>query len=126
MTKGKKPTPGRLHLVEGTFRSDRHGPVAAVERAQSTFGDIQMPSHFKGEAMAAWERYIEPAWWLDASREPCAIAFCELWHRLRKDPAAFPAALHVQLRSYMAELGLTNERMRFGVGRDKGGDEFFD
>jgi hypothetical protein len=26
-----------------------------------------------------WDRYTKPAWWLDASREGLAIAFCELW-----------------------------------------------
>jgi len=55
-----------------------------------------------------------------------AIAFVRLWQRHQADPDTFAAANHQQLRSYMAELGLTDERNRFGVGRDKTGDEFFD
>jgi hypothetical protein len=49
-----------------------------------------------------------------------------LWAELRSDPAGFSAARHSQLRAYLAELGLTDERNRFGVGRRQTGDEFFD
>jgi len=85
-----------------------------------------MPDHFEGEALAAWSRYIAPAWWLDASREPAAIVMCELWQELRNNPAGFPAAKHSQLRAYLAELGLTDERNRFGTGRRVTNDPFFD
>lgn len=70
-------------------------------------------------------RYIEPAAWLDASREPAAIAFCELWQEFRFCPTGFPAAKHGQLRAYMSELGLTDERNRL-KDDDKDKDEFFD
>jgi hypothetical protein len=42
-----------------------------------------MPAHFVGHAKEAWEKYIKPAFWLDATREPAAIAFCELWQEFR-------------------------------------------
>ena len=58
-------------------------------------------------------------------REPAAIAFCELWAEFTDRPAAFPAAKHSQLRAYMSELGLTDERNRPPSERDAG-DEFFD
>ena len=74
--------------------------------------------------MAAWKKYIEPAGWLDASREPAAIAFCELWQEFRFAPTSFPASKHGQLRAYMSELGLTDERNR--SESDDPTDEFFD
>lgn len=124
--RGPTPKPPALRLIEGTHRPDRHGPHDAAELSQGAFGEPVMPEHFEGEAREAWVRYIAPAWWLDRSREPAAIILCELWQELRSKPSAFPAAKHSQLRSYMAELGLTDERNRFGTGRRHTGDEFFD
>jgi hypothetical protein len=45
-------------------------------------------------------------------REPAAIAFCELWQEFRFAPTSFPASKHGQMRAYMSELGLTDERNR--------------
>jgi hypothetical protein len=64
--------------------------------------------------------------WLDASREPAAIAFCELWQEFTFAPTAFPAAKHGQLRAYMSELGLTDERNRVLDEGKKDKNEFFD
>jgi hypothetical protein len=80
----------------------------------------------KGHSLDAWKRYIDPASWLDASREPAAIAFCELWQEFRHGPTSFPAAKHGQLRAYMSELGLTDERNRVLDESKKEKDEFFD
>src|SRR5690349_8533146 len=114
--RGAKPKPGHLRLVDGTHRTTRHGDESkareAVETSISAFGKLTKPKHLKGEASAGWKRYIEPASWLDASREPAAIAFCELWSEFRFNPTGFPAAKHGQLRAYMSELGLTDERNR--------------
>lgn len=128
-TRGPKPKAAHLRLIEGTRNTTRHGTDAdlrkTVETAAKTFGPLSRPKHLKGEALTAWKRYIEPAGWLDGSREPAAIALCELWSEFRANPTAFPAAKHGQLRAYMSELGLTDERARGDVD-DAGGDEFFD
>ena len=128
-TRGAKPKPVALRLVDGTSNVTRHGPDEAArakaEKAERAFGSPIKPKHFKGDAQAAWKRYIEPASWLDASREPAAIAFCELWQEFRFCPTGFPASKHGQLRAYMSELGLTDERNRT-ADDDKGKDEFFD
>lgn len=124
--RGPAPTPPALRLVEGTHRPDRHGPDDVAETAHAAFGEPVMPEHFEGEARQAWERYIAPAWWLDRSREPAAIILCELWAEFRSDTGGFAAAKHSQLRAYLAELGLTDERGRFGTGRRNTGDPFFD
>jgi phage terminase small subunit len=126
--RGAKPKPARLRLVDGTHNVTRHGAKAEVEKqveaAEAGFGKLTKPSYLKGQAAWAWKRYIEPAAWLDASREAAAIAFCELWQEFRDGPRMFPASKHGQLRAYMAELGLTDERNRADVGKEDK-DEFF-
>lgn len=129
-TRGAKPKAALLRLVDGTHRTNRHGQRAEVresaETALASFGKLCRPKHLKGEAAAAWRRYIEPAAWLDASREAAAIAFCELWKEFMFNPSGFPASKHGQLRAYMSELGLTDERNRGDVDDGKERDEFFD
>jgi hypothetical protein len=126
--RGPKPKPGHLRLVDGTHRTNRHGSEKAARKAAeavvTTFGRLVKPAYLKGEAAAAWKRYIEPASWLDGSREAAAIAFCELWKEFRFNPTGFPASKHGQLRHYMSELGLTDERNR-GAVDDEEEDEFF-
>lgn len=127
--RGAKPKAAHLRLVDGTHRKERHGKQAdakaMVDDALASFGKMVRPKQIKGEALLAWKRYIEPASWLDASREAAAIAFCELWSEFRFSPTGFTAGKHGQMRAYMSELGLTDERNRAG---EKPGakDEFFD
>lgn len=128
-TRGAKPKPAHLRVIDGTHRTTRHGDARkareAVEASIEEFGKLVRPKHLKGESLSAWKRYIAPASWLDASREPAAIAFCELWAEFRFSPTGFAAAKHGQLRAYMSELGLTDERNRAAKEEDAG-DEFFD
>jgi hypothetical protein len=53
------------------------------------------------------------------------VAFCELWQEFRDHPQRFPASKHGQMRAYMAELGLSDERNRSQPEEDES-DEFFD
>jgi hypothetical protein len=129
MTRGRRPKAPHLRLVQGTHRPDRHGDASTV-KAQSTksagsFGPLVRPTYLKGHARAAWDRFVVPAYWLDASREPAAVAFCELWQELRLAPTRFVASRHSQLRAYLADLGLTDERRR-AVDEPAVRDEFFD
>jgi hypothetical protein len=124
---GAKPKAARLRLVDGTHRNTRHGDIDRVrERAEaSKFPKPVKPKHLTGEAAFAWKRYIAPANWLDASKEPIAIAFCELWKEFRFAPTQFSGSKHGQMRAYLNELGLSDERNRCLAGsEDK--DEFFD
>lgn len=127
--RGAKPKPAHLRLVSGTRNVTRHGSEEdlrkVAESANAAFGKPQKPKGMKGEALAAWRRYIEPASWLDGAREPAAIAFCELWAEFRFNPNGFPASKHGQMRAYMSELGLTDERNR-AEKDDDAKDEFFD
>ncbi|WP_260928204.1 hypothetical protein [Novosphingobium sp. 9] len=128
-TRGAKPKPAKLRLVDGTHRTARHGDSAemrdATEAAATSFGKLVKPAHLKGEAAKAWKKFIDPAAWLDGSREPAAIAFCELWKEFLFNPTGFPASKHGQMRAYMSELGLTDERNRGDHATEKEKDEFF-
>jgi hypothetical protein len=127
--RGAKPKAAHLRLVDGTHRATRHGSAEAakeaVDLAARSFGRLTRPKHLKGEGLAAWKKYIEPAAWLDGSREPAAVAFCELWAEFRFNPTGFPASKHGQMRAYMSELGLTDERNRVIDDSKKEKDEFF-
>lgn len=129
-SRGAKPKAAHLRIVDGTHRRTRHGDEAvarqSIEKAIAAFGRLVRPKPLKGEALTAWKRYIEPASWLDASREPAAIALCELWAEFRFNPTGFPAAKHGQMRAYMSELGLTDERNRVVDDKSSERDEFFD
>jgi len=128
-TRGAKPKPAHLRIVSGTHRPARHGSrdKARKDVAKSlvAFGSLRRPAYLEGEALAAWKRFIAPATWLDGSREPAAIAFCELWAEFRQSPGEFLAAKHSQMRAYMSELGITDERNRVGAEPEER-DEFFD
>jgi hypothetical protein len=129
-TRGAKPKPAKLRLVDGTNNVSRHGTLdkarAAVDAAQEKFGNPVKPKTMRGEAAKAWDRYIKPASWLDGAREAAAIAFCELWDEFRSAPIRFPASKHGQLRAYMNELGLTDERNRGDADDSASKDEHFD
>ena len=128
-TRGAKPKPASLRVVDGTRRAARHGSEEELrdkaEKSKQAFGELKKPPSLKGEGAKAWKRWIEPAHWLDASREAAAIRFCQLWQECQVNPMGFPAAKDGQMRSYMAELGLTDERNRTEK-EDEEGDEFFD
>lgn len=128
-TRGAKPKPAHLRVVDGTRNATRHGSEADLrkkaEDSARSFGKLSRPMRLKGEALRAWKRYIEPAGWLDGSKEPAALAFVELWQEFRFAPVSFPAAKHGQMRAYMSELGLTDERNRI-FADERAKDEFFD
>ena len=124
---GPRPKPTQLRLVDGSFRKDRHGAkaeaVKSVAAATAAFGKLERPKWLKGEARKAWDEYIAPATWLDGSRAPAAIVFCELWAEFREAPSRMVAPRLAQLRNTMSDLGLTDERNRVLQAEDN--DEFF-
>ena len=129
-TRGAKPKPVKLRLVDGTHNTSRHGKLAEAkekaEQAATSFGKIEKPAYLKGQAAKAWSEFITPAGWLDGSRAPAAILFCELWAEFRESPIKFPAARIGQLRALMSELGLSDERNRGDADDGKDKDDYFD
>lgn len=126
--RGAKPKPAHLRLVDGTRNVTRHGTeddLRKVVETAASFAPLVRPKHLKMYAAEAWKRYIAPAGWLDGSREAAAIAFCELWQEFRLAPSSFPASKHGQLRAYMSELGLTDERNRVLNDGERDDDDGF-
>jgi len=120
MARGPKPRPPALRIVDGTFRPARHGDRdkvrEAAERHARAFGKLGKPPRLLGHhAREAWKKWIEPATWLDCSKEMAAIALCNLWQEMQEAPRQFPAAKYGVLRALMGELGLTDERKRVEV-----------
>jgi hypothetical protein len=107
--RGRKPKPLHLHLVDGTRRTTRHGTERAVREAvakasaRAPFPKLTRPPHLSGDALTAWRRCIAPLG-LDVSREPCALAFVELWAQFRADPKAFRPNKHAAMRAYWNRL----------------------
>lgn len=126
--RGAKPVAAALRLVTGVHNVTRHGSPDELkkkaEREQSAFGPLQRPKHLTGHALTAWLQFIEPAYWIDGSRAAAAIAFCELWKEFRDSPKHFAASRHGQMRAYMSELGLTDERNR-AAEKEKDDDDGF-
>jgi hypothetical protein len=110
--RGAKPKPTHLRIVDGTHRTP-------------AFGKLTQPKHLKGDAARGLEALHCAGLLAGRIARAAAIAFCELWQEFRFCPTGFAAAKHGQLRAYMSELGLTDERNR-GGDDDKDKDEFFD
>lgn len=125
--RGRKKVPDHIRLVTGNMNTTRHGTEddirRRVEEGQNTFGPLIKPDRFgqanNKEASATWDRYIANAWWLDASREVLAIAYCMLVQELLRKGTKFATAKHSQLRAYASELGLSDERKRPSNGNRK-------
>lgn len=123
--RGVKPKPAALRVVDGTHRDDRHGEMP--EEAHKA-DPLDKPEELAGPASDAWDKWIDSASWLDWSKEPAAIAFCYLWAEFKSDPDEFQSARHAQMRAYMNELGLTDERNRgkSDDGKKDPGEKYFD
>lgn len=126
--RGARPKPSQLRVIDGTHRSDRHGdaPDCADYGVREA---LIKPADIPEGASDAWDRWISRAVWLDWSREPAAIAFCHLWSEFIYAPSEFQSARHAQMRAYMNELGLTDERARSdddSGGRKDPGERYFD
>jgi hypothetical protein len=119
-SRGRKRVPDHLRLVTGNMNTTRHGTEdeirSRVEQGKKKFGPLVKPEIFNlkkyAEASITWDRYIAKAWWLDASREVLAIAYCMLVQELFKKGGNLATAKHSQLRAYASELGLSDERKR--------------
>jgi hypothetical protein len=122
--RGVKPKPAQLRLVDGSHRNTRHGKKEKIEEKIVLVGKPEMPEDFCPLEAKTWDRYIACCPWLDKYKEAAAIKFCQLWVVSEERGPLFSPAQHGQLRAYMAELGLTDERNRKMPDAQKN-DEFF-
>jgi phage terminase small subunit len=128
MGKGYIPKPTSLKLIDGTHTTYRNGDAeasrAAVKKAAEHFGKLEKPEHLRGHASDIWDKTIAPAWWLDGSRLTTAIMMCELWAEYRNNPKRFPIAKYTQMRTFLRELGLSDERNRVTNADQEEDDNF--
>jgi phage terminase small subunit len=52
---GRNAKPRAMHVVQGTFREDRHG---AIENPEPPIGRPEPPKPLSGDARAEWDRMI--------------------------------------------------------------------
>ncbi len=116
MKRGSKGRPVDLHVVDGTYRKDRHG---AAENAPQPTGTPIRPKFVKGRAAKIWDEYVERAFWLTEAESHILAAWCLMTVELEKDIDRMTAARIGQWRTLAAELGLTpSARARLGQGSD--------
>jgi P27 family predicted phage terminase small subunit len=82
MSRPRKPD--ELHVLEGTFRADRHGDPAVSVVAD---GQPTPPAHLRGDALAFWGEVVPGlvAAGVAKERDAAELAMmCEWWARYRR------------------------------------------
>jgi phage terminase small subunit len=76
--------PNEMHILDGTFRADRHGDPSEAVVAE---GEPLPPAWLKGEALAFWSEVVPQVVQLRVARAidaPELASLCEWWARTRK------------------------------------------
>lgn len=111
-TRGKKPKPTKLHVVDGTYRSDRHAnrdgepesPDAPVRPAKLTKREGEI-----------WDDMVATAHWLGVHDTSKAHAWTCMTARLEKTKYDAQASIFAQWRVLGSELGFDiGARTRLG------------
>ena len=101
-TRGAKPKPVKLHLVDGTFRPDRHAAPAETDPQ----GPLERPAKLNGRAAQLWDTYMARAHWLTWADGPKALMWVHMQAEFERSPAKMVASRIGQLRALGSELGL--------------------
>lgn len=147
MALGRKPKPTGLHVLDGTFRADRHGPLPGARAPAGTAPDP--PRHLRGTALRVWRKTVQDLdqlGILDRADQGILAAYCEAraelsWadYKIRTEGRivetstgnirAHPAVgiknqAALRVGKFAAELGLTpSARARLRVGGGFGPDD---
>lgn len=126
-TRGKKPKPPYLKIVQG---NPGRRPIEIPSGPESREGPLKPPKKLTKEQAALWKRFIDPAHWLTDFDAPKAYAWVCLQAQHDEKPGEFKAALHGQLRLIGSELGLDpSSRARLGISTKRNDDpnaKYFD
>jgi phage terminase small subunit len=115
--RGAKPKPTHLHVVTGTFRSDRN-----PEGEPTPEGLPVPPKWLKGRPLALWAEVLAFAFWLTIADSYKLAAWCDRQAQFEKKTTrdGWTAADRREHRSLGSELGLDPaSRARLGT---KGAD----
>ncbi len=113
MARPRKPI--ALHLVQGTYRRDRHGPRTGTEpKAEGVIGE--RPRYIKGVAAQLWGQVKDFAWWLSEVDGYKLGMWCALQAEFERAPKKMIASRITQLRAVGSELGIDPAaRARLGI-----------
>lgn len=108
MSAGRPPKPLEQHLIDGTYRADRHGSDGEAVQAD---GEPVMPEDFDGERLACWQSIVAPLVKLKIARAidtPSLVALCEWWARYRAFGSLLdkPEEFSVMLQSRLMRLSV--------------------
>lgn len=106
---GRPPKPRGLHVIEGTYRADRHAKIPAI--APDKLGNV--PRWFDAEMRAEWARVTKDPVLreiLNHTHRPTIIHHCVLYKRFVQDARGerpMPAAERQTFHSIQMQLGWT-------------------
>jgi len=113
-TRGAKPKPTELHVVQGTFRPGRHEEQAQNEPKPD--GQLEKPKYLKGRAGRVWDRIAPKLDWLTEVDSDMLALWCGLQAEHESNLEDMPSSRISQMRTLAAELGLTaSGRARIGA-----------
>ena len=126
-TRGRKPKPTKLHVIDGTYRADRHAVRAGEPESTDT---PKRPAKLTKREALLWKERIETASWLGVHDSEKAAAWVFMTVRLEKAKFDVQASTFAQWRALGSELGFDpSSRARLGGFTDGGSayppDEFF-
>lgn len=113
-TRGRKPKPTHMHLVDDTYRPGRHDEQA--ENEPQPGGKLEKPKYLKGRAGRIWDRIAPKLEWLTEIDSDMVALWCGLQAEHEDNLRDMPSARVAQMRTLAAELGMTaSGRARIGA-----------
>ena len=112
----RPPKPPGLHVVDGTYRNDRHADRLAHEIEQQ--GRPVPPARLTKVQRKHWDRIVDMCWWLSESDSYALYGYVRLFSMLERSPDKMNSA---KLSSWIAlggKLGLDSVgRARYGSAK---------
>lgn len=91
MARGRPPKPVEKHVLDGTYRADRHGPLAGP--AGATAPPPAKPADLAGEAAELWDHLSRLLAGVVCERDGTHLAeLCRWWAELRRTQAGLATA----------------------------------
>lgn len=123
-TRGAKPKPTHLHLVQGTINATRHKDALASPNAA---GALVKPTYIRAgtRAAALWDEVAAACWWLGDADSYKLGMWCAMQAEFERGPSKMTSARIGQLRALGSELGLDPaSRSRLGAMKgNRGGSQ---
>lgn len=119
-TRGRKPKPAHLKLVQGNPGKRKVDPDAAPDVDASHDNGLEPPRKLKKREQELWDAYIRRAPWLTHFDVPRAFVWVSLQAEYERKPADMVASRIAQLRAVGSELGL-DPASRARIGGSGGG-----